>query len=505
MEFGESVTKKASLERSKVRAMNSTDGARTTPLRVLIVGIGIDKWSSPIIENLCNEGNYEVFGTGSETPAYPQVFTSFLVRGNPHESGLDVTEDVKQSVIDKDLYHEIKSFEGATLRMLDRVDGFRIWQRNDISKRRSYFFREAAFWSKYLAENQIDSVVFANVPHEVYDFIIYNLCISRGIPTLILYHTFNIHTFAFNVVEKVDEVSDFAVACRIKGSSKFKEPLNFGNRLANDFLGLVSESNSNLDESAENHELVGQFEDKNSAINTSKRTSMKERVFRKISRFRTTIEYWATKKLAEFPEEFVFFPLHVEPELAISPSGGHFEEQFEAVRFIASKLPEGWKVVIKEHPDQTGFGPRPIGFYKNLQNIPNVCFVKTEVPSSKIISKCQAVATITGSAGLEALRVGKPSWVLGAPWYLMAPGITRIDTLSDLQNAFEALANWMPPTSKELEDYLDLLHRSHFYGFIPGFPDFASPKELDFLLNSTINNVFSVIICWLKLRNPSSC
>ena len=485
--------------------MNSTDGARSTPLRVLLVEIGIDKWSSPIIENLCKEGNYEVFGTGSAMPAYPQMFNSFLVRGNPHESGLDVTEDVKRSVIDKDLYREIKSFEGATLRMLDRVDGFRIWQRNDISKRRSYFFREAAFWSKYLVENQIDSVVFANVPHEVHDFIIYNLCISRGIPTLILYHNFNIHIFAFSAGEKVEEVGDFAIASKIKGSIKFKEPSNFGNRLANDFLGLVPESNSNLDEFAENHVLLEQFETKNSALNTSNRTSMRQRVFRKTSRFRTAIEYWATKKLAEFPKEFVFFPLHVQPELSISPSGGHFEEQFEAVRFIASKLPEGWKVVVKEHPHQTGFGPRPIGFYKTLQNIPNVCFVKTEVRSSMIISKCQAVATITGSAGLEALRVGKPSWVLGAPLYLMAPGITRIDTLSDLQNAFEALANWMPATSKELEDYLDLLHGSHFYGFIPGFPDFASPKELDFLLKSTVNNVFSVIVCWLKLRNPSSC
>lgn len=480
--------------------MNSINEPRTAPMRVLLAGIGVDNWSSEIVENLVNKGSYEVFGTGSSEPTDPQIFTSFLVRGNPHESGIDVTEDIKKCVIDKNLYYEIKAFEGATLRMLDRVDGFRVWQRGNLSKRRNYFFREAAFWSKYLAENQIDSVVFANIPHEVHDFIIYNLCVSRGIPTLLLYHTFNIHTFAFNVTEKIEDVGDFAVAVQLKSLSDFKEPSNFKNRLANDFLGIVSEDSSNLGELAENHESFAHFATTNSENTASNGIKVKERIIRKISRFKTALEYRSTKKLKELPGKFIFFPLHVEPELTISPSGGHFEEQFEAVRLIASKLPDGWKVVVKEHPHQVGFGPRPIGFYKTLQTIPNICFVKTEINSAHIISCCQAVATITGTAGLEALRVGKPSWVMGAPWYRMAPGITRIDTSSDVQSAFDSLNSGKRAEIAKTEAYLELLHSSHFYGCIAGFPDYALPEEINFLHSSTVVNIYSLINIWLQLQ-----
>ena len=155
--------------------MNSIEKIENSLRRILLVELGIDKWTSEIVRNLRIQSGLQVFGTGTKSPCVGNEFFDFLVRGNPHESGLDLTDDIKNFVIDKNLYAEIRCFEGATLRMLDRVDGFRLWQRNDLSKRRSYFFREASFWANYLEANQIEAVVFANIPHEVHDFIIYNL------------------------------------------------------------------------------------------------------------------------------------------------------------------------------------------------------------------------------------------------------------------------------------------------------------------------------------------
>ena len=223
------------------------DEDKTLPQKkhVLLVELGIDRWSREIINRLSQNNQYEIFGTGSTSPTDSHIFANFLVRGNPHESGLDVSEDIIKFTVDKDLYREIRCFEGTTIRMLDRIDGFRLWQRNDVSKRRNYFFREAAFWSSYLSENAIEAVVFANVPHEGFDFIIYNLCVSRNIPTLILYHTFNIDTFAFTVAETIESVGSFEVASKLKSTGKFAEPSDFKDRLKHDFLGTKVKETTN--------------------------------------------------------------------------------------------------------------------------------------------------------------------------------------------------------------------------------------------------------------------
>lgn len=477
--------------------MSSNEDIENSPRRILLVELGVDKWTSEIVKNLRIQSGIQVFGTGSKSPCADNEFFDFLVRGNPHESGLDLTDDIKNFVIDKNLYAEIRCFEGATLRMLDRVDGFRLWQRNDLSKRRSYFFRESSFWANYLEVNQIEAVVFANIPHEVHDFIIYNLCVSRKIPTLLFFPTFNADSFAFSVSETVEGVGSPSLAMAIKPQIESLEPLGFKLRLRKDFLGTKTHG---LDQFFGDY-LGSTRQDKDeidkSDLSRSEKVSVQYRIASKLSRIRSKLEYVLKEKQSSLPQDFVYFPLHVEPELAISPLGGHFEEQFEAVRFLASKLPCGWKVVVKEHPHQSGFGPRPKGFYKRLETIPSVELMKTEFSSLELILKSHVVATITGSAGFEALRLGKPSWVLGYPWYLPVPGVTRIDSSADLEHAYAALNSFEPPTNDMLIGYVDLLHDINFYGFTPGIPNHARANEREFIHQATTQNVVAVIDKWL--------
>jgi hypothetical protein len=154
-------------------------------------------------------------------------------------------------------------------------------------------------------------------------------------------------------------------------------------------------------------------------------------------------------------------------------------------------------VVIKEHPHQSGFGPRPKGFYKRFETIPSVELVKTEFNSLELISKSHVVATITGSAGFEALRLGKPSWVLGYPWYLSFPGVSRIDSSADLEHAYSALNCFEPPTSDMLIKYIDLLRDTNFYGFTAGTPYHVHADEREFVHQATTQNVVAVIDKWM--------
>ena len=97
-----------------------------------------------------------------------------------------------------------------------------------------------------------------------------------------------------------------------------------------------------------------------------------------------------------------------------------------AIETLARALPAGWKVVVKENPAQR-FAKRELGFYEHLAGIPAVHLVSKQENTFDLIERCDAVATITGTAGWEALFRGKPSIAFGRAFYRGGPGVISVD------------------------------------------------------------------------------
>lgn len=111
-------------------------------------------------------------------------------------------------------------------------------------------------------------------------------------------------------------------------------------------------------------------------------------------------------RLDDLDSPFAFYPLHTEPELTLHVYAREFVNQIEIIRLIASSLPVGMKLVVKEHP--ATFGRRKLGYYQKLAEIPGVVLLRTDLPASKIIEKSEMVFVITGTTALEAIYIGKP-------------------------------------------------------------------------------------------------
>ena len=67
---------------------------------------------------------------------------------------------------------------------------------------------------------------------------------------------------------------------------------------------------------------------------------------------------------------YVFFPLHTEPEVSLLVYGRPFVNQIEVIRWIAMSLPLDAVLVVKEHPWMVG--KRSWGAYRKILNIPRV-------------------------------------------------------------------------------------------------------------------------------------
>ena len=147
----------------------------------------------------------------------------------------------------------------------------------------------------------------------------------------------------------------------------------------------------------------------------------------------------------DFSQKYIYFPLHLQPEVSSFPVGGAFATQLLIAQLIASLLPDDVFLLIKENPAQwrtfpDGMGRDPM-LYHDLQAIRNVRFVPIQYNTFRLIENATAVATITGTAGFEALFREKPVLMFGHRFYEYASGVYYIRTIDDCKNALHAILN----------------------------------------------------------------
>ncbi len=129
-------------------------------------------------------------------------------------------------------------------------------------------------------------------------------------------------------------------------------------------------------------------------------------------------------------EQFAYYPLHFEPEMAMLVLAPRWTDQINLIRQIAESLPFSFKLYVKEHPGMVGFRTRR--YYRELKKIPNVKLIHPNHDSHAIIKDADLITTQTGTAGWEALMLKKPVITFGDVYYnalSMTTKCTDIETL----------------------------------------------------------------------------
>lgn len=131
---------------------------------------------------------------------------------------------------------------------------------------------------------------------------------------------------------------------------------------------------------------------------------------------------------ASYAERYVYFPLHMQPEATTSALGEPYFDQLLAIEQLAGILPREWKIYVKEHPCQgevyrDSHQHRSTHFYERLMRLPQVVYLSANVSTYDLMRHSQFVSTISGSAGWEAVKGGKPVLTFGKAWYATLPGV----------------------------------------------------------------------------------
>ena len=135
---------------------------------------------------------------------------------------------------------------------------------------------------------------------------------------------------------------------------------------------------------------------------------------------------------------YVYFPLHLQPELSTCPLAWDYVDQSLIVSLVSRCLPDNVKIYIKENPKQDRFY-RSKSFYKKLMGTKNVILISRKFDTYTLIDHCSCVVTATGTAGWEAIFREKPVLLFGTVFYQYAPGVYRIETVEDCEKAIKEI------------------------------------------------------------------
>jgi hypothetical protein len=158
------------------------------------------------------------------------------------------------------------------------------------------------------------------------------------------------------------------------------------------------------------------------------------------------------RRLDDLKFEYVFYPLQVEPELALMVPIPEFANQLDLCRRIAMSLPAGVRLLVKEHPSMVS-SRRP-SYYDKLRGLGNVEIVHSSVPSYAVYTdrRCRAVLVLTSTVGFEAAMNGRPVVLLAPTEYEPLPTVRRAQTIEQACTELARLCRYdQPPVDADVD------------------------------------------------------
>ena len=133
----------------------------------------------------------------------------------------------------------------------------------------------------------------------------------------------------------------------------------------------------------------------------------------------------------EAVERFVYYPLHVPGDMALTLRTPHLLDQLSLVDQICRSVPATHRVAIKEHPAMVGAvdAKRLLALRRRYDNL---VLLPPATNNYAVLRSCDAVVSINSKSGAEGALIGKPVIVLGDAFYTHSPIVRTVEKVQDL-------------------------------------------------------------------------
>lgn len=358
-----------------------------------------------------------------------------------------------------DIFNQMKPYQNQIMSSIYR------WRFSDYVTLQREYIEHLKFWYWYLVKYKI-SLYIDLVPHEIYTGVIYYLSKILGIQTVLIYPSPVYGSFILmkDWCESSKITQEMYLSIR---NSISYEPVNFEEKKSNywnhafaDFLKKQDLEEYPVymnDKISKISKINNQFIFKNNALlrkiaksiewlfiktyNLSRKT---DRIIHPIlnlifSNYLESISF----DFINDEDKYIYFPLHYQPECTTSPLGDVFENQLIAIEWMLYSKPKDVILYVREHPaqnfDANTIRYKSLEIYEKIASMRDIKFISRNVSTFDLIRKSHAVATVTGTVGLEAIYREKPVLMFGYHVHQYAPGVFPIRSLDDCSLAMQKI------------------------------------------------------------------
>lgn len=399
--------------------------------------------------------------------------------------------------------------------------------RDSYAARKDLLTRHILFWNRFFTDYRIDGVIHENLGQEGYDYVALQLARARSIPTL----TFNIagqFPRVLFVQETESGIGDLALGRHLKGADP-----QIREREASDFIRRsLKETQRSPDAGLKSepvgyktHAMISWLFDRSIYVNKGILRSLPTVALRKIVRvLRSPKESFFNLRRssrlmrissnnqkeeasvctdANLSIPYLYFPLHFQPETSTSIKARSFYRLREAVAFVASALPPGFMLLVKEHPHQfRRLLEREEGFYRQIAAIPQVQLIHHSTPNGVLVKSSRAVVCASHSSiTAHAILNNKIVISLGDSHFREAPGYFCVRSTEELSTVMShVVAGTAADSFGRLEEFVTALEASTIEGEFGERPDELPDEEWRRTSDVTRHGVSRLITEWLRLR-----
>jgi len=404
----------------------------------------------------------------------------------------------------KELIEKMSSVESIILTMMNKH-----FKGMSVDERKNLYYGLLGYWRGVLNKFKPEAIVFSSVPHPTYSYLVFELARLLKIKTLMMQPISDIGRIVwYNDFWQGSSVLQTVLAAN-KDKKFVLEDLSEDLQLY--FKVYTDESNdptpSYFKKALEKNNLRNRIILKiRLTAKSMKDLTIFKKVFLYFKKLLTDNARKEYGRLAVQPDlfrKFIYVPLHYQPECNTSPQGGPFVNQILMIKILSASLPNDWRIYVKEHPAQwMAFGLnytdyRYRGYYRQIAKIKNVQLIPIETNSFLLINHSQAIASVTGTVGWEAILRQKPALIFGYAWYNDYSSIFKVNSAETCRTAINEIEKGYRPDRQSVINYLKCLELASFRNPV----DERIKNNLKFTKQERLNNILEMINRELKKLN----
>ena len=363
--------------------------------------------------------------------------------------------------LDTNLLDKLRQCESICLKMLDRYDdvgGLFTYQ-----QRINLYHSVVRYWYSYLLNHDIKACAFTTIPHVVSDYILYNLAKVMGIKTLMFYRmnvvlNKNVSLYPLeNIDDRVSGLRETYAQVDLKKeislNNSFSAYLDIRDNDNKTFTGIKRRNLKEL--TIEKIISSIRYRIANTIHWYKHGKTVTDILANKLIRRKYFIENKNFKTIRSLEslrdKNFVYLPLHFQPECSTSPLGGDYVHQDLMIDMLIRRLPDDWLIVVKKHVRNGGKDYT----FNRLKSNEKVVLAENRIKSLDLVKQSTAIATVTGTAGFEGFLNHKPIFMFGSYFYMDAPNVFKISDIQSLDDAINTvLFNFQPTSLQQVKAFL---------------------------------------------------